>query len=412
MSTWIDLTDFLQWKGNLTGIQRVQYNISKLYIESGKDVKFFVYHEQEKQFTEVAFNPDEIVKSGIIDTEPAGSRNQNYLSKTIEITTKVRRRLPRRVKSLTISTSNQEIEIPFTRQDTVLIMGGIWVGNFIADLRQAKERQQFKLVHFAFDMIPSLFPGFVVEWLPEAFTNYQQQVFAISEGVLAISESTALDVRNFIEEHRIDNKPVIKVVRIGEEIDELSDSKHEKKVKGLNPGFILSVSTIEARKNHLALFYALREATRLGVTLPKIVIVGRNGWHTEDLRYIVQHDPVARENIMIVNDADDATLVWLYRNCLFTVFPSFYEGWGMPIAESLAHGKFCLSSNTSSMPEIAGDLIDYFSPYDTGQLLEVMIKHLDPQTLKAREELIKERYHPTSWREMYGEVSSFVDGLS
>lgn len=410
MRIWIDLTDFLQWKGNLTGIQRIQFNMSKLYIESGSDVKFFVYHEREREFTEVDFVPDEIVKSGIVSAAPGKPRTHDYLSKTAELAAQVRRRiLPKRQMT---NISHVPVSAPFLRDDTVLIMGGIWVGSFISDLRSVKDRQQFKLVHFAFDMIPSLFPGFVVEWLPEVFTEYQKQVFTISEGIIAISESTATDVRNFIKQHSIKNNPEITVVRIGETIDELIDTKREERIESLEPGFLLSVSTVEARKNHLALFYMLREADRRGIKLPKIVIVGRNGWQTDDFRYTVQRDPVARENIVIINDADDAMLVWLYRNCLFTVFPSFYEGWGMPVAESLAYGKLCLSSDTSSMPEIAGDLIDYFSPYDTGAILESVMKYLDPETLTAREKQIKQEYVPTSWREMHTVVSAFVDSLN
>ncbi len=410
MITWIDLTDFMQWKGNLTGIQRIQYNMSKLYIESHDDVRFFVYQEQGRRFQQVDFNPDEIVKSGIITDELSGVQASDYANRLLKLATKIRRRA---LKSGYITPNTPDDAVtPFGGHDTVLIMGGIWVGEFINDLALAKAKQGFKLVHFAFDMVPSLFPGYVVDWLPDAFTEYQKVVFSISEGVIAISESTAKDVRDFIKTHKIKNAPAITVVRIGEEVDELTDAKHEKPVEGLAPGYLLSVSTIEARKNHLSLFYMLREANRRGIMLPKIVIVGRNGWHTDDFRYVVERDPVARDGIIVINDADDETLVWLYKNSLFTIFPSFYEGWGMPVAESLAYGKLCLSSNVSSMPEIAGELIDYFSPYDTGKMLDVVVKYLDPSVLRAKESKIHDSFTPTSWRDMYEAVDSFVGRIA
>ena len=171
----------------------------------------------------------------------------------------------------------------------------------------------------------------------------------------------------------------------------------------------MSVSTVEARKNHTALFYVYKEAERRGIELPRLVIVGRNGWQTGDFRHIVHRDPGTKEHITILNNVDDAQLTWLYKNCLFTVFPSFYEGWGMPIAESLSYGKMCISSDESSMPEIAGDLIDYFSPYDTGDILGVIERYLDAETLRRKENEIKNTYRPTSWKHMFDEVTSFVD---
>src|SRR5215469_204319 len=62
---WIDVTDFLRWKGALTGFQHIQYNIAKQYIVAGRDVKFFVYDQALRAFAEVPFDPDEIAKNGI-----------------------------------------------------------------------------------------------------------------------------------------------------------------------------------------------------------------------------------------------------------------------------------------------------------------------------------------------------------
>ncbi|QQS20176.1 glycosyltransferase family 4 protein [Candidatus Saccharibacteria bacterium] len=408
MTVWIDLTDFLQWKGSLTGIQRIQYNLSKLYIESKEVVKFFVYTEEKKAFSQVDFIPDDIVKSGIIDTK---KDHKVYTEHTKKFLARSRVFLAGNRTSYRHAHDTVRVTSPFKKDDKVLILGGIWVGEFINDLKKAKEQHGFKLVHFAFDMIPTLFPGFVVDWLPETFTDYQKKVFSISEGIIAISESTASDVREFIKDHSIQNSPAINVVRIGENIDEVSGSNLPAKLGDLKPGFILSVSTVEVRKNHLSLFYALREANRRGIVIPMIVIVGRKGWQTDDFSYIVEHDPIAKQGILVINDADDSTLVWLYCNCRFSIFPSFYEGWGMPVAESLSYGKLCISSNTSSLPEIAGDLIDYFSPYDTGDILSCIVKYLDDDTLLEKEKSIQDSYKPTSWYDMFDQVNAFVKSV-
>jgi glycosyltransferase involved in cell wall biosynthesis len=263
-------------------------------------------------------------------------------------------------------------------------------------------------------MIPTLFPGYVVDWLPKTFGDYQAKVFAHADGIIAISESTANDARSFIREHNIQNSPKIIVTRIGEEVNTgEEDDGNMSPVSGLiDEPYILSVSTIEGRKNHAALFYAVKEASRKGIRIPKVVIVGRNGWLTDDIRYTITNDLEAREKILILNDINDRELLWLYKNCLFTIFPSFYEGWGMPIAESLAYGKLCISSNTSSMPEIAGDLIDYFSPYDTGELLERIIENLDEDVRQDKEKIIASHYKQTSWDTMFKQIDQFVSKIS
>lgn len=414
MKIWIDLTDFLNWQGNLTGIQRIQYNISKQYIQHNKNVHFFVYREELRNFFEVAFNPDEIVRAGIVST--AGNNRvietRSFLRRLVRYIVK---RIPSFLSRLIVRTRtsaspSSAVEPPctFGVEDTVLIMGGIWVGDFMNDLESVKNKIGFKLVHFAFDLIPSFFPGYVVDWLPETFTAYNKKVYAISEGIIAISESTSNDARQFMQLHGIKNKPKIQVVRVGEGINTGNGAKEKSLNDITGTNFILSVSTVEGRKNHAAFFYVLKEAKRRNIKLPKIVIVGRDGWLTDDIRYIMKHDLDARDNIILLNNVDDGELSWLYQNCLFTVFPSFYEGWGMPVAESLSYGKLCLSSNTSSMPEIAGDLIDYFSPYDTGDMLECIVKYLDPVARKHKETLIKSQYAQTSWDDMYRATDKFV----
>lgn len=415
MVIWVDLTDFLNWRGNLTGIQRIQYNISKQYIEFDKNVRFFVYREEHRGFFEVEFNPDEIVKAGIV---LGGEENNQSIMRRIAGCGRkaIPLRISRKIKSMYLSKKplpKMNNNCIFGAEDIVLIMGGIWAGNFINDLGVCKNKKKFKLIHFAFDMIPSFFPGYVVDWLPEAFNSYFKKVYSISDGILAISQSTADDARRFMNLHDIRNHPKIQVVRVGEGINTGDSDVKEKSLENITgKDYILSVSTVEGRKNHVAFFYALKEAKQRGIELPKIVIVGRDGWLTDDIRYMMKNDLDARDRIILLNNIDDGELSWLYRNCLFTVFPSFYEGWGMPVAESLMHGKLCLSSSTSSMPEIAGDLIDYFSPYDTGEMLERIIKYLDPTILIKKEAQITKEYHQTSWGTMYHNIDNFVNKIS
>jgi glycosyltransferase involved in cell wall biosynthesis len=129
---------------------------------------------------------------------------------------------------------------------------------------------------------------------------------------------------------------------------------------------VLFVSTIEIRKNHRLLVRVWRRLiARHGTeAVPALIFAGQIGWMVDDLLADLAESGHLGGKIEHRPGLSDEELDEAYRSCLFTVFPSFCEGWGLPIAESLAHGKFCVASNRTSIPEVGGDLIDYFDPSD------------------------------------------------
>jgi len=175
--------------------------------------------------------------------------------------------------------------------------------------------------------------------------------------------------------------------------------------------FLLSVGTIEVRKNHLLLYQTYKLAAAEGIDLPRLVIAGRRGWLTHDLLHAFRHDPQVRTKISLLHEVSDAQLAWLYGNCLFTLYPSIYEGWGLPIAESLNHGRVCLCSSTSSMPEIAGDLLEYFSPFDPRSCLNLIRKYLAPEVRAAKETEIELRYSRVPWERTYRDVRAALRAI-
>jgi glycosyltransferase involved in cell wall biosynthesis len=86
-----------------------------------------------------------------------------------------------------------------------------------------------------------------------------------------------------------------------------------------------------------------------------------------------------------------------------------YEGWGLPIAESLAYGKLCIASHTSSMTEIAGGLIDYFSPFNSEECLDKIIYYSDIKNLRPVEENITKKYSSTSWMMTFEQVIDAIE---
>jgi glycosyltransferase involved in cell wall biosynthesis len=147
--------------------------------------------------------------------------------------------------------------------------------------------------------------------------------------------------------------------------------RHVRERFGLDQDFVLHVGTIEPRKNHVRLvgaFERLRQAGFAG----RLALVGQDGWRTGPIRERFASSPQSG-SIVRVRDATDADLVALYNACTMFVFPSLDEGFGSPLVEAMRCGAACITSNRSSLVEVAGNGAAQVSPEDTEQLAEAMI---------------------------------------
>ena len=127
-------------------------------------------------------------------------------------------------------------------------------------------------------------------------------------------------------------------------------------------GFWLSVGSIEPRKNQRRLMEAY---TRSGSALP-LVLAGGKGWLMDDL--------APPRGVELTGYVSDAELEWLYRNCFAFLYPSLFEGFGMPVLEALSLGAAVICSNTTSLPEVAGDAGVLVDPLDAGAIAGAMTR--------------------------------------
>ena len=142
--------------------------------------------------------------------------------------------------------------------------------------------------------------------------------------------------------------------------------------------YVLIVGTMEVRKNLWRVATVWDRLRReKGRELPKLVITGRKGWLNDDFENWMKATGNLGGWIQFVEGASDDILAYLYRNCLFTITASFYEGWGLPIGESLAYGKTAVVSNTSSMPEVGEDMVEYCDPHSLDSIEAACLKLID-----------------------------------
>ena len=113
-----------------------------------------------------------------------------------------------------------------------------------------------------------------------------------------------------------------------------------------------------------------------------------------------------------VRDCMDAELEWYFRRCTASIYPSPYEGWGLPVAGSLSYGRLVLASSASSITEISSDLPVFFDPLDSHALVSLVERALsDPDWVRACEARIKDGVRPTPWARTASQVLAAVESI-
>lgn len=291
-----------------------------------------------------------------------------------------------------------------------------WLQNYFLKVREAKRRFGVRYVPFVHDMIPVMAPEHCVQPLVRDFISWALGVFAHADAFLTNSEASRADLQAVARRLGVEvPSDRVRVVRLdadfrkpGPAVGEGALDRH-----GLTPGgFMLFVSTIESRKNHIEVLTALQRmlAAHGPERTPKLVCVGGKGWLNDAVFARLRSDPALARHVLMLTGVPDAELDALYRTCRFTLYPSLYEGWGLPVTEALSHGKVVLASNRSSVPEAGGDLAVYFQPGDIDGLTEAMERlSFDGAWRELLERRIRERFRPRPWSALGRDMLAAVD---
>lgn len=278
--------------------------------------------------------------------------------------------------------------------DVLLSLGGAWsnpgfAGN-VADLKQRLGLRFGLLIH---DILPLSHPDLVAPSAIPGFKSWLTSVTPLLDVALSPSRATADSVEAWAAGQNM-TLPPISVVPFGDGFGHLSASP-----AGLRD-CVLYVSTIEIRKNHVLLYRIWRKLLERHPreSVPDLVFAGKFGWMVEDLHRDMKASGNLGGKIVVMQNLTDGELSALYRRSLFTVFPSFAEGWGLPIAESLRHGRHCIASNATSMPEVGGDFVDYHAPDDEDAAYGLVERAIFDEAYRAeREQRLETAFTPRSW---------------
>ncbi len=225
---------------------------------------------------------------------------------------------------------------------------------------QVPPARQSARVFTVFDLIPIVHPEMAIPSSVRHFRPRVKHYARRADLIVAISRATALDVVNYLG---VAEEKVVAVYPGTTSFNKAGpdDISRMKAKFNINGEYILFVSRLDPRKNLARLFRAF-DLSGLYKDL-ELLFVGPKGWRMDEI-FRTWRSVKCKDRIRWLDYVTDTDLARLYSGAKFFVFPSVMEGFGLPILEAMSVGCPVLTSNVSSMPEVAGEAALYIDPYD------------------------------------------------
>lgn len=228
------------------------------------------------------------------------------------------------------------------------------------------------------DLSPIIIPYSCDRYLTEYFEGPIRRCACEMDYIIAISEYTKKDI---IERFEIcENK--IKVVYPGLYREHnCARGKNGDMSSITGDEFLLTVSDMNPRKNHKGLIEAFTLYKDRNSHSPiKLVIAGTKD--EEKINALMNNNRYA-DDIIFTGYISNEQLNWLYYHSIAVIYPSFFEGFGLPVLEAMAMRKAVITSNTTSLPEVGGDAVEYCDPYEPESICESIKKVLEDDDYRS-----------------------------
>lgn len=266
----------------------------------------------------------------------------------------------------------------------------IWLSREQADLFHLPQngfripaRCSCKLIVTIHDLIPYFLPEMVRPSFLKRFINEMPTIVERADRIISVSNTSKQDIVNIF---KIDpNKITVIPSAPTSAFHPLPKSEIKnwlRKTYGLKKPYILYVGGLNPRKNVTELIYAYSKIRRELPDGQQLVVLGPEGKHRSKLKLLGEVLNITAEELIFPGFIDSSELPNFYNGADLFVYPSLYEGFGLPPIEAMACGTPVITSNVSSLPEVVGDAALTVNPYDTLALAETILKVLSDDSLR------------------------------
>jgi len=267
------------------------------------------------------------------------------------------------------------------------------------------KRLQVKPLIVVHDLIPITHPEFCRQGEREKHIKRMNNVLSVASGIVAISQSTLNDLADFaISTGQTLPRSIVALLAPG--------------ISGISPGsrpiagpYFVILSTIEPRKNHRMLLQLWGSfVERLGSDTPKLVIIGQRGWDIENVVELLEHSVHLKGYVYEYPSCSDADLVTYLHHAQALLFPSFVEGYGMPLVEALSHGVPVIASDLEVFREIADDIPEYLDPLDSKGWSDMVMEYAKSDSHLRNEQLKRiEHFKTPTWADHFAKVDALLE---
>ncbi len=372
MATYIDVTDlveFLQRKESVSGVQRVVVETTPRILATDSNAHAVVLDRTRGAF--IALNAQE--QQNLITTGVRSNTNRDELAQQA---------------TLTLNRAKTANAMELSADSTLVFLGALWIADSLMLAARDAHARGARLVTLLYDLTPVMETGHTAA-VNRLFDRYLHLIATAASRVPAISQSSRNDFVDYCSQHELP-APSGGVTGLPSGLSPTQPTE--------NPWpreYVLFVGTIESRKNHLLAFNAWQELiNKLGAeNVPDLVCIGRLGWNSNEFidQYLATGGLGGKVSVLSTS-VSDADLASFYEHCEFTIYPSRYEGWGLPVSESLAFAKLPIVANNSSLPEAGGDLAVYFESENQESLVTAVEQYgLNKVNRREREQRITQQ---------------------
>ncbi len=234
-------------------------------------------------------------------------------------------------------------------------------------------------VYMVHDLIPITHPEYSRPGERRRHERRMQTVLDSAALVVGNSAATLARLADYAHRHAKPLPPAI-VARLAPAIHPAACASTHASPPLAAPYFVM-LGTIEARKNHLMILQVWRRlAERLGGNAPRLVLLGRRGWECEQALDLLDRAEALRGLVSEHGDCDDAQVAHWLRHARALLFPSFTEGYGLPLAEAMALGTPVIASDLAVFREVAAEGPLYLDPLDAAAWLEAVLECMAGQS--------------------------------
>jgi glycosyltransferase involved in cell wall biosynthesis len=271
----------------------------------------------------------------------------------------------------------------------------------------AVERFWLRPVYFVHDLIPVTHPEYCRDGEARRHEQRLRTILTTGGGLIANSTATGAALHHYGKTAGLAVPPLV-IAPLGTVA--LPAPQHSSPHP--QPYFVM-LGTIEPRKNHLMMLHLWRQMVEAGAPdIPSLVIIGPRGWECEQVLDLLERSPALKGKVIEHGRCDDAELSTWLHHAQALLFPSFVEGYGMPLAEALAHGVPVIVSDLPVFREIAGDIPNYLDPLDGPGWRRLVLDYARPDSpARAAQMMRMQGYMAPSWEQHFARVTPFVETL-